>query len=142
MRHWITLVEHAATPITERYIAAAHAALNAADIPPEVSITLVDQHISGFADLPNMVEINNIEVAPELRGQGWASKSLKVLTDLADQFGVTLVLTVADYPDEAEDGRLSTEQLDAFYWRHGFQGERKMWRNPRPGPTASTAPRN
>lgn len=60
------------------------------------------------------VELCGIESHDRRRGR--ASKVLRELTELADRFGVTLH-AIADSEDE--DG-LTTEELTAWYARHGF----------------------
>jgi GNAT superfamily N-acetyltransferase len=129
LRHWIKLVE-AATPVTGAYIAAAYDALDAA-LPDGVGVALNDRSIYGFSDdLPDMVEIAHIEAPEDLLGKGYGSKALKVLTELADRMGVTLVLTVAEAEDE-DDWPMTSSDLRAWYERYGFQGDRKMWRLPK-----------
>lgn len=65
------------------------------------------------------IAIEYIEVPEELRGEGLGDKAMRVLTSLADQSQVALVLTAAD------------EDLEDWYWRHGFEGGRHMVREPR-----------
>jgi GNAT superfamily N-acetyltransferase len=77
-----------------------------------------------------MVEIAHIEAPEDLLGKGYGSKALKVLTELADRMGVTLVLTVAEAEDE-DDWPMTSSDLRAWYERYGFQGDRKMWRLPK-----------
>lgn len=127
MRHWIDLCEMQ-NHTTLAYIEAAYNAMVGV-IPSDVIIDLDDTAIHGFADLPNMVEIKYIEVPQALQGAGYASKALRLLTTLADQMGVTLVVTVAFDEDDSE-WPMSFEELSAWYERHGFWGDRKMIRAP------------
>jgi len=77
-----------------------------------------------------MVELSYIETPEDMREQGWGSKALKVLTMLADQMGVTLVLTSAESADD-DDWSMSSADLADWYERNGFEGDRKMFRRPR-----------
>jgi hypothetical protein len=129
MRQWINLCEMQ-NPITVDYIRAAYDAMDGV-IPEQILVDLDDQSIHGFADLGNMVEIKYIEVPEgDLRGKGYASKALKILTALADKRDVTLVVTVALDEDDS-DWPMSFEELSAWYERHGFWGDRKMIRMPK-----------
>lgn len=110
MRHFIDLVEVAQAD-DHGFINRALAAVDEAGVPESVVLDLEDGE-SGE------VEINYIEVPEDLRGQGWGDKVMAVLTNLADHYGVTLYLTAAD------------EDLEDWYWKHGFTGGRKMTRKP------------
>jgi len=99
------------------------------NLPPEIVVSLRDEGISGFATLPNMVEINHIEVPEDLQGHGYGSQILTILTREADQMGVTLVLTSAESVDD-EEWPLSSAELANWYSRYGFEGDRKMIRPP------------
>lgn len=127
MRHWIDLLEMA-TPITQRYIDTALERME--HLPAEIIVSLNNRDLHGFAPLPNMVEIAHIEVPEDLQGQGYASQALTILTKLADDMGVTLVLTVAESADES-DWPMASDELHNWYERYGFEGVRKMIRSPR-----------
>ena len=94
----------------EDFIAKAMTAVDAAGVPEHVVLDLKDDDAG--------VEINYIEVPEDLRGQGWGDKVMAVLGHLADQHNVTLVLTATD------------EDLEDWYWKHGFEGGRHMVRKP------------
>jgi len=126
LRHWMGLCEMR-NAITQRYIDVAFDRLD--DLPEDIEVSLRDQGMFGFADLPNMVEIDHIEVPEELQGQGYGSKVLTILTQIADDMGVTLVLTSADSVND-EDWPMSSADLADWYSRYGFVGDRKMIRSP------------
>ena len=123
-----------AVPITLRFITVALDRMD--DLPADIVVSLKDDDISGFARLPNMVEIDYIEVPHDLQGHGYGSKVLKILTQTADEMDVTLVLHVAqmDDPAEEEDWPMSFEDLSSWYERYGFHGDRKMVRHPQSEP--------
>ena len=127
---WTELCEMS-NAITQRFMAVAVERM--ADLPLDIVASLKDHDISGFARLPNMVEIDFIEVPQDLQGQGYGSKVLKILTQTADEMDVTLVLHVAqaDDPDEEEDWPMNFSDLSDWYARYGFEGDRKMIRTPR-----------
>lgn len=62
--------------------------------------------------------LRDLQVKPEERGKGYASRFLARLTKLADAMGVTLELTASPYGEEQL--RLNHDDLQAFYRRHGF----------------------
>jgi GNAT superfamily N-acetyltransferase len=113
--------------ITERYIQVALDRMS--DLPPDIAVSLRNENISGFATLANMVEIDYIEVPEELQGKGYGSQVLRILTQTADDMGVTLVLTSADSAED-EDWPMSSAELANWYSRYGFEGDRKMIRIP------------
>ena len=53
-----------------------------------------------------------------------ASRALKVVTDLADKYGVTLTLYATNYTNRG----LDVEDLIEWYSRHGFKAESEGWR--------------
>jgi GNAT superfamily N-acetyltransferase len=107
--------------ITAAYIDRAYSELDAIPELENVSLSLVDDNIHGFADLPHMVEIDNISVDEDEQGQGLGTKTMEVLCGLADTMGVTLVLRTWDNP---------VLDLDSWYSQFGFQGSRTMYRVP------------
>lgn len=111
MRQFINLVETAQANDLS-FIDRAIAAVDEAGVPENVVVSLEDGDDGD-------VEIKYLEVPEDLRGQGWGAKVMAVLTHLADHYNVTLFLTAAD------------EDLEDFYWRHGFEGGRHMTRKPR-----------
>lgn len=76
---------------------------------------------------PSLVELVNIRVKRKSRGHG--TKALEVLTNLADQHGVTLRL----YADSIGSSPLSQQELKRWYRKHGFRTLRGklMQRRPR-----------
>lgn len=68
-------------------------------------------------DLPDMVLVTAVDVAPEHRGHGYARSMMRTLCEQADAEGITLCLEVA--PDGTE-GSLDFEQLSSFYAGFGF----------------------
>lgn len=66
---------------------------------------------------PNRLELSHIFVEPVNRGKGYASEALRVLTVLADKWGVELSLEVGG-EGAGIDGDL--ELLCQFYSRYGF----------------------
>lgn len=77
------------------------------------SLDLVEMH-----DLaPGAWCLTRVEVARNLRGQGIASRLLRMVTDAADAEGTTLYLAVE--PDESHG--LDAETLAAWYTRYGFK---------------------
>lgn len=111
MRQFINLVETAQAD-DHGFVDRALAAVDEAGVPDSVVLDLKDGD-------NGEVEINYIEVPEDLRGQGWGDKVMAVLTHLADHYNVTLFLTAAD------------EDLEDWYWKHGFEGGRHMTRKPR-----------
>ena len=94
----------------EDFIAKVLSAIEQAGVPEQVVVDLKDDEQG--------VEIDYIEVPEDLRGQGWGDKVMAILSHLADQQNVTLWLTAAD------------EDLEDWYWKHGFTGGRHMVRRP------------
>lgn len=80
---------------------------------------------------PDDVVIEALLVDPGRRRQGRASDALQILSDLADQAGITLYLE----PAPLEDGSMTREQLARFYRSHGFTPQdangRVLVRKPR-----------
>ena len=105
MREFMKLVED-----QQDFITKAHAAVDEAGVPEQVVLDLEEGDFG--------IEINYIEVPEDFRGQGWGDKVMAVLGHLADQMNITLVLTAAD------------EDLEDWYWKHGFEGGRHMTRKP------------
>ena len=124
IRKYINLIIEAAetsSETTRSYITRAYDALDAIPELANVGLSLLDERIIGFTDLPNMVEINDISVDEDEQGQGLGTQTMEVLCSLADEMGVTLVLRTWDNPDI---------DLDSWYSRFGFQGSRTMFRVP------------
>lgn len=71
------------------------------------------------------VELGIIWTKIEMRNQRMASRTMEILTKVADQFKVMLTLAIATEPD---DGGLDTNQLHDWYMRWGFQGGELMKR--------------
>lgn len=67
---------------------------------------------------PHEWEVTNVVVRKGYRGGGFGSEVLKLVTADADKEGVVLLLTSGLGPGYS--GGLSTEQLRAWYERHGF----------------------
>jgi ribosomal protein S18 acetylase RimI-like enzyme len=90
-------------------------------ISPNAKVSLNTQN-------PNRLEISHIGVERNFRGTGEASRAMELLTSLADEYGVTLVLGVAEDPDEDFD----EDALFSWYERHNFEncGFRRMVREP------------
>lgn len=112
MRQFINLVETAQAE-DHGFIDRALSAIDEAGVPEQVIVDLKD------GEHDKEVEINYIEVPEDIRGQGWGDKVMAVLCHLADHYGVELFLTAAD------------EDLEDWYWKHGFEGSRHMTRKPR-----------
>ena len=74
-----------------------------------------------LAERAGRVRIKALETAPGARQQGHAAALLSKLTDSADKHGVTLELTASPYaPVGFTDKILDSDELQAFYKRHGF----------------------
>jgi ribosomal protein S18 acetylase RimI-like enzyme len=73
--------------------------------------------IDTIALKPNVLELSNIKVEPKHRGKGHASQALKLLTEFADFFGVTIELEVGG-EGAGIDGDVG--ELIEFYQRYGF----------------------
>lgn len=84
---------------------------------------------------PNNVRIDAIYVPPKSRGKGLASKALQHVMNAADRAGITLGLK----PVPLGDGGMTTEQLRAWYAKHGFEdaGGNVMVRFPKKAPAAA-----
>ena len=111
MREFINLVETAQAE-DQGFVDRALAAIDEAGVPNSIVVDLEDGESS------KEIEIKYIEVPEDIRGQGWGDKVMAVLTHLADHYGVTLFLTAAN------------EDLEDWYWKHGFEGGRHMTRKP------------
>ena len=81
--------------------------------------------------------LDTIRTEPSDRGQGKASKALKVFTDIADKVGASIFLEVKPLRGSSMD----TEQLTAWYERHGFvqTGGTSMERQPAAQPVTEAA---
>ena len=74
-----------------------------------------------LAERAGRVRIKALETAPGARQQGHAAALLSKLADSADKHGVTLELTASPYaPVGFTDKILDSDELQAFYKRHGF----------------------
>lgn len=75
--------------------------------------------------------INALLVDPSRRRQGLATRAMREITQLADQFGITLHLEATPIDDKP----LGRDELSAFYAKFGFAGGRVKTRMPgaRPG---------
>jgi GNAT superfamily N-acetyltransferase len=85
--------------------------------------------------------VRMIFVAPEHQGKGYGSRLLREICRDADREGVTLRLYVDASAYSAP--RLSSEELAAWYQRHGFRGSlgpRHMIRRPRSPPAGRRFP--
>jgi len=78
------------------------------EAPEGVSVLLTDL---GYG----VLFIDLLEVHPSVRSCGLGKAALKMLTDAADAWGVTLMLKAASMCEEIEQ-----DVLEAFYARHGF----------------------
>jgi GNAT superfamily N-acetyltransferase len=74
-------------------------------------------HVDLFVLGPNRLELSSIFVEPVNRGKGYAGEALRVLTVLADKWGVELSLEVGGQ-GAGVDGDLGL--LCEFYGRYGF----------------------
>lgn len=94
-----------------------------------------------YSDIPTLTVIHTMEMLDGLvitsigtrtRGQGYASRLLKTVTDEADTEGVILYLSI-----EPDGTGLDEDQLRAWYSRNGFENmdpeltETGMIRQPR-----------
>jgi len=70
-------------------------------------------------DSPSVVMLDWLFVPPTLRGQGWASKILRVVLDDADHDGLTVRLVSKSCAKQGGPG-LGQSKLDKFYERAGF----------------------
>jgi len=76
------------------------------------------------------VELVHIQVSNrDDRNKGYASKAMQMLTDMADRFGTTLTLGVAEDADGFRD-TLTRDELRDWYERWGFDGGATMRRKP------------
>ena len=78
------------------------------------------------------LRIESLWVSPSVRGQGYASRTLRQITSLADRHGVACELVARPY----DGGPLRVGALRAWYARHGFEldsDKRTMVRQPRVG---------
>lgn len=78
-------------------------------------------------DTPDEVEVDSLWIDPEHRGNGEASRALRMLCALADKYGITLSL--APVPTDDETPGLDSDDLRGFYRRCGFEwnhGDRGM----------------
>lgn len=64
----------------------------------------------------DVVSVDKIRVDPDHRGQGLASRALRLITRLSDQTGLPLEVI----PRALEDGPISDSALRYWYERHGF----------------------
>lgn len=74
---------------------------------------------------PGQYHISDIFTEAGARGQGTASTVMKAITGGADRAGVVLRIDPLDTTALGSTG-LNTEQLRAFYQRHGFVGDGGM----------------
>lgn len=90
-----------------------------------------DQHPVGYIQLHRQggeITIHRIWTVYPKRGFG--SKMLRKVCELADRHKVFIRLKVA--PLGPQPHPMSSEQLQQWYHRHGFRGQRKMLRVPSP----------
>jgi|SRR5579859_1276112 len=99
------------------YIARAYVALDEAGIREDVIVDLNHDSTGFFSDKP-MVRLNYIEVPEAGRGAGLGTKVMTVLTRLADELQVTLIL------------RAGSEDGEALFHKFGFDGDGRMIRKP------------
>lgn len=123
MRDMIRLLE-ASQPTAEAMIEAFEDALYQR---PDLSDVSVSLHVD--TRYPDAVELSLIRTKPGHRRRGSGSKAMALLCDIADQYGVTLTLGVADDATSRQEG-LSTEELHDWYTRWGFEGGMSMRRYP------------
>ena len=76
-------------------------------------------------------------IATQVRGQGYGTYALKILTDLADKHGVSIEGSVDKFGKEG----LSQTKLRAWYRRHGFVVGKTDTMVYKPKPEAEAAPR-
>ncbi len=109
-----------APDLRRRYMDAAYAALDAEDIPKGVLVELEPEPAEGnqFWSEHPIVRLGHIEVPRRRRRQGLGSKTMQVLTRLADRMGVALAL------------RAATGRNETFHERFGFEGSGRMLRPP------------
>ena len=129
LRRWITLVEGRDADVIS--LSASPADVLIAKAQPLVADGKVTSWLEKRGDA--VVEIESIWSEAE-RGQGHATRFLRALTALADELGVTLTgvphWTAYDPDDDDPEydrlhdlnaQKLSNEQLEAWYGRHGFE---------------------
>ena len=76
-------------------------------------------YVSASPDGPDMVEIDNITAYP--MQQGWGTKALQTICDLATLQHITLWLEIPDDDDEDEDDDVPmADDLVRLYTRFGF----------------------
>lgn len=94
----------------------------------------MDSAISEFSD---GIVMHGIDAHPD--GHGYGSAFLDDVTSYADATGKPIYLTAQQIPGRGGAG-MSTEDLEAWYWRHGFVREGKhMVREPQGVPVVATA---
>lgn len=81
--------------------------------------------MAGIAE-PDEWAINALQVDPALRRKGLATQAMTEITQLSDQFGITLHLEVTPIWDRP----MPREQLATFYARFGFSGGTVQKRTP------------
>jgi hypothetical protein len=101
----------------QRYIAAVHAAIDAAGVPKRV-VVMLDTEAAGFYSENPIVRLDSVAMPRHLRRRGWGSKVMLCITELADQMGIAIAL------------RAANEDAEEFFWRFGFEGSGRMLRNP------------
>ena len=76
------------------------------------------------------IKLDSIIIAKDRQDQGWGSRAMEALTDLADHFERTIWLSPAER--DSYHGTTSKGRLQKFYKRFGFvmnRGRRKDYRH-------------
>ena len=102
----------------EQFIMAVHAAINAAGIPKKVIVMLDTEVGKGYEPDELVVKLDYIEVPRRLRNQGWGSKVMQCIVELADQMDIVIEL------------RAANDDAGAFFGGFGFEGWGWMLRRP------------
>lgn len=111
-------------PTADDYIKAVEQALDAID--SQVSVQLSTDLSPGWDAMPDTVELHYIDTPAAHRGQGLGGKALRIVTTLADQYGITLVAqtpTGYDPEDDDDNGEAAMSEDDLLDWyaRYGFE---------------------
>jgi hypothetical protein len=118
MRQWMNLMESAKSA-AEEYIEAANAMIST-EFAEQIDC---DLGVPWDSNSPTLVEIEDI--AARTPNQGWGSKAMIRLCQLADKMGITLTLGVAnetdDYYDTEDSDSPSEDDLINFYEKFSFE---------------------
>jgi GNAT superfamily N-acetyltransferase len=117
MRHLLHLVEALEPDIRQKYIDAVYAALDSSGA--RVRVDLDTEGLNSYYSDHPMVRLNYIEVLSRRRNQGLGSTVMTMLTRLADEMGIAIVL------------RAASGRNEDFYFNFGFEGSGRMIREPR-----------